>query len=204
MSVSAPIGSLLAQMFCRAINEVEMSVAKKKEEREGGLYDTVKVIFQALLIAVVIRTFLFQPFNIPSASMVETLLVGDYLFVSKYSYGYSQYSFPFGIVPIPGRILGSQPERGDIAVFKLPRDNATDYIKRVIGLPGDRAGHRDGGGRLAGGIDGDDDAGPLRRGDLRVGGGGHDPIVSQRRAVPQGRMTRSSPLRLGRDHDVLD
>ena len=115
-----------------------MSVANKKAEREGGLYETVKVIFQALLIAFVIRTFLFQPFNIPSASMVDTLLVGDYLFVSKYSYGYSRYSFPFGIVPLPGRVLASEPERGDIAVFKLPSDNATDYIKRVIGLPGDR------------------------------------------------------------------
>ncbi|MCF3936334.1 signal peptidase I [Acuticoccus sp. M5D2P5] len=116
-----------------------MSVAKDKSaEREGGLYETIKVILQALLIAFVIRTFLFQPFNIPSASMVETLLVGDYLFVSKYSYGYSRYSFPFGFVPIPGRILGSNPERGDVAVFKLPKDNSTDYIKRVIGLPGDR------------------------------------------------------------------
>ncbi|MEM7695108.1 MAG: signal peptidase I [Pseudomonadota bacterium] len=115
-----------------------MKSVAKKAERESGLYDTIKVIFQALLIALVIRTFLFQPFNIPSASMVETLLVGDYLFVSKYSYGYSQYSFPFGIVPIPGRVFGSEPERGDIAVFKLPRDNATDYIKRVVGLPGDR------------------------------------------------------------------
>jgi len=115
-----------------------MSVAKDKAEREGGLYETIKVIFQALLIALVIRTFLFQPFNIPSASMEETLLVGDYLFVSKYSYGYSRYSFPFGIVPIGGRVFASAPERGDVAVFKLPRDNATDYIKRVIGLPGDR------------------------------------------------------------------
>ncbi len=115
-----------------------MSVANKKAEREGGLYETVKVIFQALLIAFVIRTFLFQPFNIPSASMVDTLLVGDYLFVSKYSYGYSRYSFPFGIVPLPGRVLASEPKRGDVAVFKLPSDNSTDYIKRVIGLPGDR------------------------------------------------------------------
>ncbi|MBJ3778193.1 signal peptidase I [Acuticoccus mangrovi] len=115
-----------------------MSVAKDKTaEKEGGLYETVKVIIQALLIAFVIRTFLFQPFNIPSASMVQTLLVGDYLFVSKYAYGYSRYSIPFGIVPIPGRIFASQPKRGDIAVFKLPKDNSTDYIKRVIGLPGD-------------------------------------------------------------------
>lgn len=112
---------------------------KKKEE--GGVVETLVVIVQALLIAFVVRTFLFQPFNIPSGSLKPTLLVGDYIFVSKYSYGYSRYSFPFGdTIPfIPsGRILASEPKRGDIAVFKLPRDNATDYIKRVIGLPGDK------------------------------------------------------------------
>jgi signal peptidase I len=122
-----------------------MSVAKDKAaEREGGLYETIKVIFQALLIALVIRTFLFQPFNIPSGSMEDTLLIGDYLFVSKYSYGYSRYSFPFGLAPFEGRFFASEPERGDIAVFKLPSDNATDYIKRVVGLPGDRIQLRDG------------------------------------------------------------
>ncbi|MEM8853844.1 MAG: signal peptidase I [Pseudomonadota bacterium] len=123
-----------------------MSVAKKKAaEREGGgLYETVKVIIQALLIALVIRTFLFQPFNIPSASMVQTLLVGDYLFVSKYAYGYSRYSVPFGLIPMSGRVFSSEPERGDIAVFKLPSDNSTDYIKRVIGLPGDKIQVTDG------------------------------------------------------------
>ena len=120
-----------------------MSVANKKAEKEGSLYETVKVIIQAGLIALVIRTFLFQPFNIPSASMVETLLVGDYLFVSKFSYGYSRYSF-FGILPVSGRFLASKPERGDVAVFKLPRDNSTDYIKRVIGLPGDQIKVTDG------------------------------------------------------------
>ena len=105
---------------------------------EGGLWETVKVIFQALLIAVVVRTLLFQPFNIPSGSLVPTLLVGDYLFTSKYSYGYSRYSIPFGPPLFSGRIWGSEPKRGDIAVFKLPKDNSTDYIKRVIGLPGDK------------------------------------------------------------------
>lgn len=122
-----------------------MSVVKEKAaHREGSLYETIKVIIQALLIAFVIRTFLFQPFNIPSGSMVDTLLIGDYLFVSKYAYGYSQYSFPFGLVPIPGRVFGSEPERGDIVVFKLPRDNSTDYIKRVMGLPGDEIQVKDG------------------------------------------------------------
>jgi len=134
-----------AGAFRASSQGVVMSVAKNKAaEREGGLYETIKVIFQALLIALVIRTFLFQPFNIPSGSMIDTLLVGDYLFVSKYAYGYSRYSFPFGIVPIEGRVFASEPERGDIAVFKLPRDNATDYIKRIIGMPGDRIHLRDG------------------------------------------------------------
>jgi len=115
-----------------------MSVASEKSAKQGGLYETVKVVVQALLIAVVIRTFLFQPFNIPSGSMMDTLLIGDYLFVNKFSYGYSRYSFPFGAAPFSGRILASKPERGDVAVFKLPADNSTDFIKRVIGLPGDK------------------------------------------------------------------
>lgn len=116
-----------------------MSVSDNNlKEADSGLGETIKVILQALLLALVVRTLLFQPFSIPSGSMKSTLLVGDYLFVSKYSYGYSRYSLPFGPSLFSGRILGSEPERGDIAVFKLPRDNATDYIKRVIGLPGDK------------------------------------------------------------------
>ncbi len=121
-----------------------MSVSEQKTEKEGGVYETVKIIVQALLLALIVRTFLFQPFNIPSGSMKDTLLIGDYLFVSKYSYGYSRYSFPFGLGPFSGRIWSAEPERGDIAVFKLPRDNSTDYIKRVIGLPGDKIQVRDG------------------------------------------------------------
>ncbi len=105
---------------------------------EGGLWETVKVIVQALLIAVLVRTVLFQPFNIPSGSLIPTLLIGDYLFVSKYSYGYSKHSIPFSPPLFSGRIFGSEPKRGDIAVFKLPKDNSTDYIKRVVGLPGDK------------------------------------------------------------------
>ncbi|MCS3450046.1 MULTISPECIES: signal peptidase I [Bradyrhizobium] len=105
---------------------------------ESGLGETIRVVIHALLIALVIRTFLFQPFNIPSGSMKATLLVGDYLFVSKYSYGYSHYSIPFSPNIFSGRIFGSDPNRGDIVVFRLPRDDSTDYIKRVIGLPGDR------------------------------------------------------------------
>jgi signal peptidase I len=115
-----------------------MSVADGAKKKEGGIAETVRVIFHALIIALVIRTFLFQPFNIPSGSMKGTLLVGDYLFVSKYSYGYSNYSFPFSPNLFEGRIWSGNPERGDIVVFRLPRDDSTDYIKRVIGLPGDR------------------------------------------------------------------
>ena len=110
----------------------------KQQEKKGGLYETVKVIIQALILALLIRTFLFQPFNIPSGSMKNTLLIGDYLFVSKFSYGFSRYSVPFGFIPFSGRFWAEEPERGDVAVFKLPRDNSTDYIKRVIGLPGDK------------------------------------------------------------------
>jgi len=113
-------------------------VEEKAGNEEGGFWETLKVIIQALLIAIVVRTLLFQPFNIPSGSLIPTLLIGDYLFVSKYSYGYSQHSMPFSPPLFSGRIWGSEPKRGDIAVFKLPKDGSTDYIKRVIGLPGDR------------------------------------------------------------------
>ena len=109
----------------------------KAATQQGGFFELVKVVFQALLIAIVVRTFLFQPFNIPSGSMIPTLLVGDFLFVSKYSYGYSRFSFPFSPDLFKGRILASPPKQGDVIVFKLPRDNSTDYIKRVIGMPGD-------------------------------------------------------------------
>ncbi|HYE01070.1 MAG TPA: signal peptidase I [Alphaproteobacteria bacterium] len=100
----------------------------------------------AVLIAVGIRTIAFEPFNIPSASMVPTLLIGDYLFISKFSYGYSRYSMPLGPNLFEGRILGDMPERGDVVVFKLPSDTSVDYIKRVVGLPGDRIQVK--GGRL--------------------------------------------------------
>jgi len=106
--------------------------------QQGGIAETGRVIFHALIIALVIRTFLFQPFNIPSGSMKATLLVGDYLFVSKYSYGYSHYSLPFSPPLFSGRIWSSLPQRGDVVVFRLPWEDSTDYIKRVIGLPGDR------------------------------------------------------------------
>ena len=114
-----------------------MSVEVEDREERGSVKDTIRVVIHALILALIVRVFLFQPFNIPSGSMIPTLLVGDYLFVSKYSYGYSRYSFPFGPNLFSGRIWSKEPDRGDVVVFKLPRDNETDYIKRVIGLPGD-------------------------------------------------------------------
>ena len=128
-----------------------------RQKSEEGVWDTVKVIIQALLIAFFVRTFFYQPFNIPSESMYPTLKVGDYLFVSKLSYGYSKYSFNFSFggfgttwitccpIDFPGRVvLADTPKRGDVAVFKLPTNTEIDYIKRVIGLPGDRIQMRDG------------------------------------------------------------
>jgi signal peptidase I len=110
-------------------------------EAGGGLWELVKVLLQAFVIAVVARTLLFQPFDIPSGSMIPTLLIGDYLFVSKYSYGYSHYSLPgfldFAPRALPGRILFSSPQRGDVVVFRPPGDLGEAFIKRVIGLPGD-------------------------------------------------------------------
>ncbi|MBO6719240.1 MAG: signal peptidase I [Rhizobiaceae bacterium] len=115
-----------------------MSVADKTQKKSGGLGETLNVIGQALILALIIRTFFFQPFSIPSGSMRPTLLEGDYLFVTKWAYGYSKYSLPFGPPVMSGRIWDAQPERGDVVVFKLPPDPSYDYIKRVIGLPGDR------------------------------------------------------------------
>lgn len=109
-------------------------MSKKKPSLLG---ETARTVIFAVAIAFVIRVFAYEPFNIPSGSMKPTLLVGDYLFVSKFSYGYSRYSLPWGLPLIGDRILASPPKRGDVVVFKLPRDNQTDYIKRVIGLPGD-------------------------------------------------------------------
>jgi signal peptidase I len=117
--------------------------APNKPAAQGESWtELAKTVIYAGLIAVVIRTFLFQPFNIPSASMEATLLVGDYLFVEKFSYGYSRYTFPFGGWPfgdgMQGRFLEHKPQRGDVVVFKFPQDNSTDFIKRLIGVPGDK------------------------------------------------------------------
>ena len=108
-----------------------------KSKNKNNILDNIKTLIYAILIAFFIRTFILQPFTIPSGSMLPNLLVGDYLFVSKYSYGYSRYSLPFSPNIFEGRIFKKQPKRGDVVVFRLPKDPSIDYIKRIIGLPGD-------------------------------------------------------------------
>jgi signal peptidase I len=147
--------NFLQQLFCAMIDIVRSTPSPEQRESSFGklnftyevrsyVKETVLSAVWALIIAFAVRAFFYQPFNIPSGSMKSTLLVGDYLFVSKLAYGYSRYSFPGGIIPFDGRIFATEPKRGDVAVFKLPRDNSTDYVKRVIGLPGDEILVRDG------------------------------------------------------------
>jgi signal peptidase I len=112
-----------------------MSVGLKPAK--SGLVETAVIVAEALAIAMFVRVFFYQPFNIPSGSMKETLLIGDYIFVSKLSYGYSKYSFPFSPSLFSGRIFSAEPKRGDVAVFRKPNEPSVDFIKRVIGLPGD-------------------------------------------------------------------
>jgi signal peptidase I len=119
-----------------------MSMTKSKGN------NSIKELFKTLLIAgsiaIFFRSIFFEPFNIPSGSMIPSLLIGDYLFVSKYSYGYSKYSFPFGIVPIKDRVLEKSPKRGDVIVFRKPGDETIDYIKRLVALPDDTVQVRNG------------------------------------------------------------
>lgn len=121
----------------------EMTEAVTTEtEKPDSVVELIKTIVYAILLALFIRSVAFEPFNIPSGSMLPNLLVGDYLFVSKYSYGYSRYSFPLGVAPIENRWWpngpAGAPERGTVVVFRLPTNTSVDYIKRVIGMPGDR------------------------------------------------------------------
>src|SRR5947209_15483604 len=116
-----------------------MATTKASSRRQSSAWmENIKTIVYAGLIAVGVRTVAFEPFNIPSGSMIPTLLVGDYLFVAKYSYGYSRFSLPFSPPLFSGRIFESLPKRGDVVVFKYPKDTSVDYIKRIVGLPGDR------------------------------------------------------------------
>ncbi len=127
---------------------MDMPTNSQQAAQGDSWLELAKTVIYAGLIAIGIRTFLFQPFNIPSASMEATLMVGDYLFVEKFAYGYSRYTFPFGAGPIGpslhGRFPNISPSRGDVIVFKYPQDNSTDFIKRLIGMPGDRIQMKDG------------------------------------------------------------
>ncbi|MFO1242024.1 MAG: signal peptidase I [Rickettsiales bacterium] len=118
-------------------NATETNAGTAPSDKKKSWDEPLKSIIYAVLLALVFRSLLFEPFHIPSSSMKDTLLIGDYIFVSKYSYGYGRYSFPLGLVPFKGRIFGSTPERGDVVVFRKPNQPSIDFIKRLIGLPGD-------------------------------------------------------------------
>lgn len=117
---------------------------RQKKQKKGDIKELAIFFTEVLIIVFILRSLIFQPFNIPSGSMVPTLLIGDYIFVTKYSYGYSKYSFPFGFDIFSGRIFGSKPERGDVVVFRPPHRLDTDFVKRVIGLPGDKIAMKNG------------------------------------------------------------
>jgi signal peptidase I len=122
--------------------------AKQRKKRtakrsQGGIGETTRFLLMLFLFAILLRTFLLAPFVIPSGSMLPQLMIGDYLFVSKWPYGYGRYNFPFGLASFEGRILGSQPDRGDVVVFRYPGSDA-DYVKRLIGMPGDTVQMRGG------------------------------------------------------------
>lgn len=117
---------------------------KKIEKKPESKFEFVKTLAAAILCAAIVRSFFFEPFHIPSSSMKPGLLIGDYIFVSKYSYGYSRYSFPFGFDIFSGRIFSDTPKRGDVIVFRLPSDPSINYVKRLVGFPGDKIQMRDG------------------------------------------------------------
>lgn len=124
----------------KKIIDKKPKIADEKPEKNEGFF---KTFLWALGFAVILRSFLFEPFHIPSSSMYPNLLIGDYIFVNKYSYGYSRYSFPLGFNLFEGRIFKKTPKRGDIVVFRLPSQPSINYVKRLIGLPGDRIQMRD-------------------------------------------------------------
>ncbi len=117
---------------------------ESRTKQTAGALETFRSLVYAVLIAMVIRTFAFEPFSVPSESMLPALEVGDYFFVSKFPYGYSRFSLPFSAPLFSGRVLASEPQRGDIVVFRLPADDTIDYVKRLVGLPGDRIQLKDG------------------------------------------------------------
>jgi signal peptidase I len=116
---------------------------KRAKQRQGGIAETTRFLLMLFLFAILLRTFVLAPFVIPSGSMLPNLMIGDYLFVSKWPYGYGRYNFPFGLAAFEGRIWGARPDRGDVVVFRYPGSDE-DYVKRLIGLPGDRVQMRGG------------------------------------------------------------
>jgi signal peptidase I len=163
------------------MSNIESPTPASKPRRQNSWREVIKTVFYALLIAGGVRTAAAQPFNIPTGSMEGTLLVGDYLFVSKPAYGYSRYSLPLGYLwPLPeGRVFSSLPVRGDVIVFKTPADNKTDYIKRLIGLPGDRIQMKDGILYI------NDEAAPRIQVEYFVDAAGHE-ISQYRETLPNG------------------
>ena len=117
---------------------IEVAPAERSPSKKGGLIETIRFLLFVFLLALVLRTFIIAPFVIPSGSMLPRLMIGDFLFVAKWPYGYSRYSFPFDITPLQGRVMASEPKRGDVVVFRFPGNEDEDYVKRLIGLPGDR------------------------------------------------------------------
>lgn len=162
---------------------------EKKEQdvalKDEGIGEFFKTAILAILLALFIRTFFFEPFNIPSGSMLPTLQIGDYLFVSKTSYGYSKSSFPFGVADFNGRVMGEAPQRGDVIVFKLPTNPSIDYIKRLVGLPGDRIQVKEGRLYINGEIVDREAVGYER---IPAPEGGHDNLMKYIETLPGGIM----------------
>ena len=170
---------------------------KPEAEKKEGWGEAIRTVIYAVAIALVIRSLAYEPFNIPSGSMLPNLLIGDYLFVSKFPYGYSRHSFPFSPPVFSGRVWEDPVERGDIVVFKLPRDNSTDYIKRIVGLPGDKLQVRDGVLEINGA--------PVQREfigkSLVPGEEAHGPVRQYRETLPNGRSYLTLDLRDGGEGD---
>jgi signal peptidase I len=174
----------------RAIATMRGAELLKKVARSKVLWEFAQTVVVVVTIVFVVRTFLFQPFRIPSGSMENTLLVGDYIIVSKYPYGYSNYSIPFSPNLFSGRILGSGPDRGDVVVFAYPADPSVDYIKRVVGLPGDHI-------RMSGGVLYINGQAAKQE---RVEDFVEDLADGSERPVPRYRETLAG----GRQHEILD
>jgi signal peptidase I len=177
-----------------------------KAKSEGGLVETIKTIVYALLIAGVFRTLFFQPFWIPSGSMKDTLLIGDFLFVNKMAYGYSRHSCPFSLCPFEGRIFASEPERGDVVVFRHPV-NGSDFIKRLVGLPGDTIQMQGGVLQINGRPAPQEPAGTFEEVYSRQGPMGHLPRCENGPVGEGGTCSKSrfiETLPEGRQHHVLN